>query len=71
MPHIWNFFESVHGKGEHDRARACMKRALVKEQLNISGAKLLDAPSIVDWCSLALSQGGTLDLVVRRFKKGP
>ena len=44
-----------------------MKRALVKEQLNITGAELLDACSIVDWCSLALSQGGTLDSVVRRF----
>ena len=44
-----------------------MKRALVKEKLKISTAKLLDARSIVDWCSLALSQGGTLDSVVRRF----
>ena len=44
-----------------------MKRALVKEQLNISVAELLDARSIVDWCSLVLSQGGTLDSVVCRF----
>ena len=44
-----------------------MKRALVKEQLKISTTELLDARSIFDWCSLALSQGGTFDLVVRRF----
>ena len=44
-----------------------MKRALVKEQLNILGAKSLDAHSIVDWYSLALSQGGTLDSVVRKL----
>ena len=44
-----------------------MKRALVKEQLKILAAELLDARSIVDWCSLTLSQGGTLDSVVRRF----
>ena len=44
-----------------------MKRALIKEQLNISTTKLLDAHSIVDWCSLALSQGGTLDSMVHKF----
>ena len=44
-----------------------MKRALVKEQLKISAAELLDARSIVDWCSLALSQGGTLVSMVGRF----
>ena len=44
-----------------------MKRALVKEQLKILTKKLLDARSIVDWCSLALSQGGTLDSVVHRY----
>ena len=60
MPHIWIFFESGHGKGEHDGAGACVKRALVKEQLKILTIELLDARSIVDWCSLALSQGGLL-----------
>ena len=44
-----------------------MKRTLVKEQLKISAEELLDARSIVDLCSLALSQGGTLDSVVHRF----
>ena len=48
VPHIWSSFESSHGKGEHDRAGACVKRALVKKQLKILGAKLLDAHSIVD-----------------------
>ena len=37
-----------------------MKRSLVKEQLKISEVELIDACSIVDWCSLALSQGGLL-----------
>ena len=55
VPHIWNFFKSGHGKGEHDGAGACVKRALVNEQLKISRVELLDARSIVDWCSLALS----------------
>ena len=39
----------------------------VNEQLKISAVEPLDACSIVDWCSLALSQGGTLDSVVHRF----
>ena len=67
VPHIWSFFEAGHGKGEHDGAGACVKRSLVKERLKISGEKFSDARSIVDWCSSALSQGGTLDSTVRRF----
>ena len=67
VPHIWSFFKSGHGKGEYDGVGTCVKRALVKEQLKISGAELLDACSIVDWCSSTLSQGGTLDSVVHRF----
>ena len=60
MPHIWSFFKSIHGKGKHNGARACVKRALVKDKLKISAVELLDARNIVDWCSLALSQGGLL-----------
>ena len=67
VPHIWSFFEAGHGKGEHNGVGACVKRALVKEQLKISREKFSDARSIVDWCSSALSQGGTLDSTVRRF----
>ena len=28
VPHMWNYFETGHGKGEHDGARACVKTAL-------------------------------------------
>ena len=59
VPHIWSFFEFGHGKGEYDGAGACVKKTLVKEQLKISRADLLDARSIVD-CSSALSRGGLL-----------
>ena len=61
------FFKSGHGKGERDGEGACVKRALVKEQLKILGAELLDACSIVDWCISTLSQGGTLDSAVHKF----
>ena len=32
--HVWSFFESGHGKGEHDGVRACIKHALQKYQIN-------------------------------------
>ena len=48
VPHIWSFFESDHGKREHDGVGACVKRDLVKEQLKILGAELLDVLNIVD-----------------------
>ena len=60
VPNIWSFFESSHGKGKHDGVEACVKRALVKEKLNILATDLHHARSIVDWCSLVLSQGGLL-----------
>ena len=25
VPHVWNYFETGHGKGEHDGAGACIK----------------------------------------------
>ena len=28
IKHHWNFFETGHAKGEHDGARACIRRAL-------------------------------------------
>lgn len=30
---MWNFFESGHGKGDHDGARACVKCALHQHEL--------------------------------------
>lgn len=33
LPQILSFFESDHGKGEYDGARACVKRAIVKEKI--------------------------------------
>ena len=59
--HIWSFFESGHGKGEHDGVGACVKRALVKEKMKISAVELLDACTIADWCTSALSEGGILN----------
>ena len=43
----WNFFESGHGKGEHDGAGAVIKRALTHEQLKADGVPLKCARDIV------------------------
>ena len=31
--YLWNFFESGHGKGEHDGVGACIKHALLQHEL--------------------------------------
>ena len=49
---MWSFFEAGHGKGEHDGAGACVKRALSREQLKFEEkAKFKNAHEIVEWCN--------------------
>ena len=47
VPHIWNYFETGHGKGEHDGAGSCIKTSLRREEMNFIGARLLDVAFIV------------------------
>ena len=65
VPQILSFFKKILGMGKGNVGKC--EVSLVKEKIKISATDLLDARSIVDWCSLTLSQGGTLDLVVHRF----
>ena len=45
---MWNLIKAGHGKGEHDGASACIKRALAHEELKYKdGAILTDEKSIV------------------------
>ena len=39
MPHVWNYFETGHGKGEHDGAGACIKTALRREEMKFIGGR--------------------------------
>ena len=56
VPHIWNYFETGHCKGEHDRAGACIKTALWREEMRFTRKPhIKDAESIVQWCSTAMS----------------
>jgi hypothetical protein len=48
IQHFWNFMEARHGKGEHDGAGACVKRALAREELKYEGgAELINSQTIM------------------------
>ena len=47
VPHVWNYFEIGHGKGEHDSTSACKKTTLTGEEMKFIGACLRDATFIV------------------------
>ena len=65
---MWNFTEAGHGKGEHDAAGACIKRALACEELKCKdGAILTDAKSIVQWCNAIMGLGKEGESMVSRF----
>ena len=67
VPHIWNYFETGHGKGEHDGASACIKTALQREEMKFIGAHLRDAASIVQWCAFVIGEQATRKPLVRRI----
>lgn len=50
IPHVWSFFGSGHGKGEHDGAKACIKHALRKCKMNYKGVRINNAHDVVEWC---------------------
>ena len=47
---MWSFFDTGHGKGEHDGAGACVKRALPRYQLQHDSVRLRDVQHVSDWC---------------------
>ena len=58
MPHIWNYFETRHGKGEHDGVGACMKTALRRKEMNLTTISLIqDLNTIVECSSSVMGQG--------------
>ena len=52
-----NFFETGHGKGEHDGAGACIKIALRRWKMNHSSRQFHSAAEIVQRCKSHLSHG--------------
>ena len=55
VPHIWNYFETGHEKGEHDGASACIKTALRREEMRFTrNPHVKDVESIVQWCSATM-----------------
>ena len=41
LPHIWNYFETEHGKGEHDGVGACIKIALCRKEMKFTTISLI------------------------------
>ena len=65
---MWNFTEAGHGKGEHNGAVPCIKRALPREELKCKdGAIVTDAKSIVQWCNATMGPGKEGESTVCRF----
>ena len=67
MPHIWNYFETGHGKGANDGTGACIKTSLRREEMNFRGAFLQDATSIVKWCASMMGEQATRKNLVHRI----
>ena len=58
VPHIWNYFETGHGKGEHDVACMCIKTALRRQEMNFTNGPIIrDAKTIVEWCASVMGEG--------------
>ena len=55
IKHRWNFFETGHGKGEHDGARACVKRALRRWKMNHYSRRFHSFTEVVQWYKSHLS----------------
>ena len=56
VPHIWNYFEIGHEKGEQDSTGACIKTTLRREEMKFIGALLRDVVSIVKWCASMMGE---------------
>ena len=65
--HIWNYFETDHGKGEHDGVGACIKTGLGMEEMKFTGALLRDVASIVKWCVSVMGEQAPRKNLVRRI----
>ena len=58
VPHIWNYFETGYGNGEHDGAGPCIKTTLCRQEMKFTNVFIIrDAKSIVEWSSSTLGEG--------------
>ena len=56
LPHKWNYFETGHGKGEHNGTSACIKISLWREEMKFAGAQLQDTASIEKLCASVMGE---------------
>ena len=67
VPHIWNYFETGHGKGENYGVGACIKISLQREEMKFIGACLWDAAYIMKWCASFMGEQETRKHLARRI----
>ena len=49
VPHIWNYFETRQGKGEHDGAGACINTELHRQEIKFTTISLIrDAKTLLN-----------------------
>ena len=53
--HTWSFFETRHGKGEHDGTGVYIKCSLRRYQMNHFASHLANSNDVVNWCKQNLS----------------
>ena len=55
VPRIWNYVKTGHGKCEHDKAEACIKTTLRREETRFTrNPHIKDEKFIVQWCSATM-----------------
>ena len=68
IQYMYNFTETGHGKGEHDGANTCIKRALAHEELKYKdGETFLDVISIIEWCHATMDPSNEGESMVHIF----
>ena len=61
VPHIWNYFETGHGKWKHDGVGAYIKTTLRRQEMKFTNVSIIrHAKSIVEWCSSTMGEGARM-----------
>lgn len=63
----WHYFGTIHGKGPHDRASACLKQTLRKEQLRPNSTQLRGAWDVVSFLEEAMDLPNVAYLEAKRL----
>lgn len=58
VPHIWNYFETGHVKGEHDAIGTCIQTMFCRKEMKFIIVSInQDSKSIFEWCYSIMGEG--------------